>query len=1035
MSTKALAVALLFTVVSGGGAVAQELVVTGRVTASDGAAPVAGATVLVERTGGRVVTDAQGRYRIEAMPDDTLRFEIIGYQTARVGVAARSAIDVVLEVAAFRLDELVVTALGRERERQALGYSVQEVAGAELDKTGEANVLSTLTGRVAGLVVYNRTGLFETPEYSLRGSKPLIVVDDVPMETAFWEISADDIENVSVLKGTSASALYGSRGRDGAILITTRKGDAGGPGHSITYNSSTLLQTGFTAIPEIQTQYGAGNGGQYAFRDGLGGGVFDGAGWIWGPKLDVADPSTPSGFKELPQYDSPIDPETGERIPTPWVSRGASNLDNFLRTGLTTTHSMAVSNTLANGYYRASLSHMFQNGQVPETHLNRSTFSLSGGYALSERLEADAFWSYGRVYTPNYPRLGYGPQNYVYNLLLWMGPDVDVRSLRSYWQEGKDDIQQKHYNYAWYNNPHFLAHENLQGYHEDINYGKLSLQYHFSPDLNLTIRSGLRQSSLTEDQADPLSLIRYDDPTNGNYIVETSNDLNINTDLLLEYRRRVSPDLEIRTTWGANSMWDERKGFFARTMGLSVPGLYNLTNSAAGIMSSSLLEKKRTASLFGGVDAAYRDMVFLGVTGRNDWSSALPPQNNSFFYPSISAAAVVSDLLPFSWLPYLKLRASWARVSSDPRIYSTTPVYERGVDWDGTPSVTFPDVVLNPNIQPETSTTLELGSEIRLPNNRLGLDITYYRTRDVNDIFEFPVSRASGFGFRLINANEYERRGWEVTLDASPLRRTNGLSWDLLLNWSQHRRYLIDLPGGVADLEGVRPGERMDGVRTTAFDRAPDGSIIYEGGLPTADPTARVLGYYDPSWIAGLTNQLSYGNFGLNFQIDGRYKGIIYSETIRKMWWGGTHPGTVTNWRDDENEGRATYVGEGVVVVSGDVVRDERGNIVEDTRVFAPNETPIFWSTWINGYYHGAVDEPNLHDGSFVKLRELSLTYRLPAALANRFGARNASIALVGRNLWLWSKIEYIDPDGVIEYDALQTPSSRNVGLNVNITF
>lgn len=295
MKTNALVVALVFTLVSGG-AFAQQSVVTGRVTTIEGGGPIVGATVTVQRTGARVVTDAEGRYRIEALPDDTLHFESIGYQTERLGVASRSTVDVVLEVAALRLDELVVTALGRERERQALGYSVQEVEGAELDKTGEANVLSTLTGRVAGLVVYNSTNLFETPEYSLRGSKPLIVVDDIPLDTTLWEISADDIENVSVLKGTSAAALYGSRGKDGAILITTRKGDASGArGYSISYNSSTLFQTGFTAIPEIQTEYGTGNGGQYAYRDGLGGGVFDGAGWIWGPKLDEPDPSTPSG--------------------------------------------------------------------------------------------------------------------------------------------------------------------------------------------------------------------------------------------------------------------------------------------------------------------------------------------------------------------------------------------------------------------------------------------------------------------------------------------------------------------------------------------------------------------------------------------------------------------------------------------------------------------------------------------------------------------------------------------------------------------
>lgn len=1026
------ALPLLLLVVSGA-AQAQETNVAGRVTSAEGGAALAGVAVRNRRTGAQTMTDRDGLYRIQASAADTLVFTLLGYRDQEVAVAGRARLDVVLTPAPFNLDEIVVTALGRERARQALGYSVQEVAGPELERVREPNMVSSLTGRVAGLVVYNPTGLFETPSIELRGSRPLIVIDNIPQETNLWDVDVSEIESISVLKGTAASALYGSRGKDGAILITTKKGDRI-DGHSITYSSSTVFQAGFIAIPEVQTQYGAGYGGRYAFVDGKGGGTFDGAGWIWGPKLDQRDPNTKSGYVEIPQYDSPIDPETGERIPTPWVSRGRNNLENFLETGLVTTHDVAITGGGENGYYRASLSHMYQKGQVPNTKLNRTSFSLSGGYVLGDRVEADAQWTYSRVYTPNYPRTGYGPQNYVYNLLLWMGPDVDVRDLRDYWQEGKEGIQQRHYNYAWYNNPYFLAYENLQGYYEDVNFGRLSLVYTLADDLRLTVRSGARLSNLTQDLRVPMSLILYSDPTNGNYFLETTSVFDLNTDVLLDWRRPLGPGLELAATLGANTTWNQRTNLSSRTKGLNVPGLYNLSNSAADVQSSNRLEKKRTNSLFANVDVAWRDALFLNVTGRNDWSSALPVANNAYFYPSVSLGAVVSELLPLPGaIPFLKLRASWAQVASDLPVYSTTPVYAPGINWNGTPSVAFPDTMLNPAIEPERSTALELGAEMRLLGDRLGLDVTYYRTIDENDIIAFPVSAASGYGARLINANRYRRTGWEVVLSATPLRAGPDLTWDVLLNWALHRRYLDRLPPGVDNLNGVREGERMDLYRGPVFARSPDGQIIYEGGLPTVDPVLRELGHTDPDWTAGLSSALRWKNLGLSVSIDGRYGGVIFSETIRKMWWGGMHPGTVTRWRDDENEGRATYVGDGVVVTGGGVVRDEQGNIVEDTRTFAPNTTPVFWSTWINAYYHGAAVQPNLYDASFVKLREVGLSYRLPRSWASRLRAEDATVSLVGRNLWLWSELDYVDPDPGV--DNLQTPSARTIGFNVSLSF
>jgi len=306
-------------------------------------------------------------------------------------------------------------------------------------------------------------------------------------------------------------------------------------------------------------------------------------------------------------------------------------------------------------------------------------------------------------------------------------------------------------------------------------------------------------------------------------------------------------------------------------------------------------------------------------------------------------------------------------------------------------------------------------------------------TIDINDIIYFPVSEASGYSSRLINANKYKREGWEVILNATPVQNPNSFTWDVSFNWSRHRRYLLELPEGVTELNGVKIGERMDLYRGWVFNKSSDGKIIYEGGLPTWDPYIKKLGYQDPDWTWGISNSFRYKFIKLNILIDGRYKGLIWSQTIRKMYWGGTHPETVSPYRDDQIAGKATYVGEGVTVTGGEVIYDAQGNIVTDTRTYEDNTTPVFWSDWCQYYYHDVSDEAVTFDASFIKLREITLTLDLPKKWVSKARMEKASVSFIGRNIWMWSYIKYIDPD--TGYDNLQTPSSRNLGFNINITF
>ncbi len=1022
---------------------AQRLI-TGTVR-DDKGEPLIGANVIEKGTTNGTSTDIDGQFALEVKENaQALQVSYVGYLPLEVSIAGLSTVAVVLGLDQSVLEEVVVTALGIEKSQKKVGYATQEVDGASLQQAREPNVLSNLTGKVAGLTIYNATGLFENSSIQLRGRSPLIVVDGVPVNTDFWDINPDDVESVNVLKGTAASALYGSIGRDGAIMITTRR--ARQDGFSVDYNSSTMFQAGWPILPEVQSQYGAGYGGQYAYVDGKGGGIQDGSGWIWGPKLDG---------RLLPQYDSPLDPETGERIPTPWIPRGKDNLKNFLETGVITTHNLSVSGKNEAGDFRLSASHMYQNGQEPNTDLNSTTFTIAGGYNFGQRLRADASLTYNKQYTDNYPRRGYGPQNYVYNLLLWTGPDVDVRDLRNYWMPGQEGLQQRHYNLAWYNNPYFAAFENLQPYKADNTYGYLALGYELAEGLSLKVRSGIDARLDEYELKTPKSYILYSDDVNGNYYVSNSYDFQVTNDLFLNYDKSFGDNFEINAMVGGSSRFRTRNSLYGNTSGLNIPGLYNLSNSMNDVTTGNFRGRKRVNSLFATVDFGISRAVYLGLTGRNDWSSSLPPDNNSYFYPSVSLSTVISELVELpSAVSFLKLRASWAQVSGDLGsegagdlgAYDYLATYESGVNWDGTASVFYPGTIANQQINPFRATTLEVGGDARFFNNRLGLDVSYYRTIDDNNIINFPVSQASGFSAVSQNANVYRRTGLEFVLNTTPIR-AGKVNWGLNFNWARYRRYLDEItsPFGseeeITELDGVAVGDRTDVYRGDVFLRAPDGQIIIDGnsGLPLIDPNRQTLGYTDPDWVAGVNSLLTVGPVTLGLSVDTRQGGIFYSQTIRKMWWGGTHPGSVTPDRDMENEGVKSYVGQGVVVTEGQIVYDENGNIVEDTRVFAPNETPVFWSNWLNSYYHGASEESNLYDASFVKLREVTLTYQLPRRWISAIGLSEASIAFVGRNLFLWTENDYVDPDpygtptGGEEY--LQTPPSRNLGFNVNLKF
>ncbi|WP_442588773.1 SusC/RagA family TonB-linked outer membrane protein [Pedobacter sp. AW31-3R] len=1012
-------------------------VIKGHVTDNNkGALP--GVSILVKGTNTGTTSSQQGDFTIKANTGDVLVFSYLGFNKKEVPVTEAAFFTVVLDESANGLSEVVVTALGIRKEKAKLGYAVQEVQGEDLVKAREPNLISSLTGRVAGLNIKNSTDLFSDPQITMRGRKPLIVIDGIPDQSAdLWKINADDVESMSVLKGANASALYGSIGENGAIMITTKRGK--GKDLSVELNSSTEFQPSFIRIPKVQTEYGAGFKGKYTYVDGSGGGP-EGSGWIWGPKLDQPDPTTGSGFFETPQFNSPVDPVTGVLVPLPFLSRGKNNVSDFFKTGMISSNNVSVTQSSDKGSYRASASHIYQSGIVPNTNLQNTSFNLSGNYKLSSALTMDARLSYNRQYTNNFPETGYGPTNYLYNLILWTGPDVSVKDLRDYWVPGQEGLQQRNYNTSYYNNPYFQAYEFLRGYDKDNTFGSLNFNYKINSDFSVQFRNGMNSYALNRTFKEPKSYIGYGDKSRGQFTVETGSFFDIATDLIGDYNHTFTEKFKIHAQLGGSNYFRNHNHGSTNTDGLNVPGLYNLSNSSNAIQGENFQEQRRTSSVYGVLDLEFLSGIYVTATGRNDKISTLPTQNNSFFYPSLSTAVVISQLtkLP-QWFTYLKARGSWSRVTSgklnddDDYTYDYLPTFDKGVTWGNVPSLTFGETLTNPDLKPKTSDSWEIGVDTKFFNSRLSLEATYYQTRDFNNLVNIPYSLASGYDSKTINGHVYQRKGLEFVLSGSPVKG-NHFNWNVTANLSQYRRYLTEIYNDEERLGNLQRGDRVDQIFTTVYQRDPQGNVIYgSNGFPLNDTFQRAVGDDDPDWTYGLENSFSYKSFTLRFLVDGRIGGSIYSTTNQKMWWGGTHPGTLNQYRVDANNNLSTFVGQGVIVTSGEATYDVNGTLISDTRTFAPNTKAVNYIDYMTNTSNAAYNNYNYFSQTFLKLREVTLTWQIPSKLLGKSFVKGITLSAVGRNLLLFSKMPNVDPDAGT--DNLQTPSTRTIGFNANFKF
>jgi len=1004
------------------------------------------------------ISDEEGRFTLETPSTDfILKISSIGFQTLELGVASGdfpTTITLVEDLAL--LSEVVVTALGIEREQRSIASSVSIIDNEKLTNVPLTNMVNSLAGQISGVQITNGSSgvgsssrIIIRGENSLSGSnQPLFVVDGVPINNeqitsdlvndgslqevdygnGGAELSTDDIETITVLKGAGSAALYGARAANGVVLISTKKG-RNEKGLGISTNHSLTFENLLT-LPDYQNEYGGGSSGAYSFENGIGAGINDGGISSYGPRLD-------QGLL-IKQFDSPSTDANGlpvragdviartlpdgsftEITPTPWVSR-PSNVRDFFETGITTQNNFAISSSTEKNSSRVSYSNLRNKGTLPNTDLKRDGISVSMEQNLSDQLKATTFINYINTRSMNRPNLGYGYENVMYGFN-WTGRNFDIQSLRDYWQAGQQGIQHYDFNYLWLTNPYLTLFENTNSFNKHRVLGNIALQYLITSKLDLRVRTGL--DTYSDARAFRRAISTNRNPF-GSYREDQARFQENNTDLLLTFSDEIHAKWKYSLAVGGNR-FDQRINYqYSEASQLALPAIYSLANSRSPLKGNSQLFEKRINSLYGTANVAYNSSLFFDLTLRNDWSSTLPKANNSFSYYSAGASVVLSDLLPLpSNINFIKMRLSAASVGNDTDPYQNLQSFIFNENYGSNFKVTNETVLKNEDLRPERLNALEIGLETWLVENKLQIDVSTYQNTSVDQIISRPISTASGFANFNVNGGEVRTRGLEGKISVEIIR-TKYFSWQTSLNYSTYKSIVTRLPEGVdqfvtgaANVFGgsggsntvfyiARENGRVGDMYGTGFVEI-DGQILYgANGLPVQDANLRFLGNYNPDYTMGFNNRFSYKGVELQVLFDYRHGGTIVSRSKAL----GNTSGVLKETLIGRENG---VIGYGVMNI-GDAQSPE----------YVPNTTSVPASQFYNNFYDRGNEASALYDASYLKLRQLSIYYQLPDRLSKSIGFQNLKIGFVGSNLLLLTENPHFDP----ELNALQ---ERNITYGV----
>lgn len=1044
---------LAFFTVTGGSAHAQTAarLLKGRVvdTSND---PIIGASVMVKNAKEGTVTNMEGKFSLNVAPSATLVVSYIGFVTQEVKAdTQKGEMTITLKEDTKRLGEVVVTALGIKRDRKALGYSLGEVSGKELQKAKEPNVINSLAGKVAGLTVsQTATGPSGSTRVILRGSteltgnnQPLYVIDGVPMDNTNFEssdqwggydlgdgissINPDDIENISVLKGPAASALYGSRASHGVILITTKKADAK-KDFSVELNSTTTIEKQLTKWDDVQYEFGQGADGKISLTDDR----FS-SNRNWGPRIDPGLMMT--------YFDG---------VARPYVII-KDNIDGFFRTGVNTTNSLIVNKKTGKTGVRITYTDMRDKDLIPKTHMARNTLNLRTNTTITKFLDLDFKVTYTHEGVKNRPAVADHRANIAKNLMT-LSTTFDQAWLKEHYEDENGEY------YNWndgdvYNiNPYWVLHKMTNKSWKDNYKGSAVIRYRPLKQLTLQATAGTDINYFTfEEFAYPTS------PGRERGMLSTK-----------DYKNRMYTAELLAIYKGKFKKWD-----YGATLGGS---LYKTDNKTQVVTAQNMIMRdaktlqsftektireeiyrRQINSLYGSMNFAYDNFAFLDMTLRGDCSSTLPVNNNVYWYPSVSGSLLFSELLHVdkNILPYGKVRASWAKVGNDTSPYMLRPTYEMALNSFGQypMAAISSDVIPNKNLKPTMTNSIELGFELKFLKNRLGLDFTYYNQNSKDQILRMNTSYASGYRYQLINAGDIENRGIEVVLNTRPIEMKD-FSWDLNVNFAKNSNKVKELANGVDEFElasarwlGVKVvakvGENYGCIMGKDFLRNDNGDIIIDGktGLPKMTHDLKVLGNATWDWTGGLTTNVRYKNFSMGAIFDVKVGADLYSMSARSAYSTGKHKETLEGrdaWYESEEKRLAAGVTSKDWNPTGGYVA--KGVIEQPDGTFKPNDIFVspqeYWT-----YVTTQTARPFIYDNTYVKLRELTLSYAFPRRLLGKV-VNALSVSFVARNLFnLYKNVPNIDPDSNynnstgmgLEFGSL--PSRRSFGLNVNLKF
>ncbi|CAL1518666.1 SusC/RagA family TonB-linked outer membrane protein [Chitinophaga sp. MM2321] len=1044
---------------------AQEKPITGVVVSSDGNIPLIGASVILKGTNTGAVTDVNGKFTIKANIGQTLVVRYVGFPLKEVTIQNTAALTVQLDAQGTSLGGVVVTALGMKRTKRSLGYSVGEIKSEDISKVPQENVLNSLTAKVPGMKIINTTGEINSdPMVVIRGFKslsgndaPLIVVDGLPTGNdagVLSDLSADNIESVSVLKGPSAAALYGSRAGSGVLLITTKNGK-GQKGLGVSVNSAYVASVPYKYVP-LQQEFVTGSNGGFNETTNL---------W-WGPRMGTS----------VARFGT-----NGEATP---LTPHPDNVKNFVNVGNSYINDVSIRGSNDKGSFNLSLSDSRSSGVYPASELRKDAVSLSATYNITSKLRVAANFNYLNSGSDNFRAQSdnYHPYEDIYFTPNW----ADINELKDYWKE--KDVKQN----VWgsdFNNPWFNVYENVSGFRKVRPYGSVKLDWDITKDLSLMTRIGTFNESYTTESRTAKS--EHNRP-NGSYVNIASQSQEVNTDILLNYKKEIG-DFSFNIAGGGNLFFSSESNTNVNGLKLILPGLYTAGNiDKSAVIYSSGKYKKRINGLMGTASVGYKELVYLDLTGRNDWSSTLPKDNRSYFYPSASLSIIASQLLHLpETISLLKLRGGWAKVGKDTDPYQLAMALDQSL-WGDNTQFALPGTRPSSDLIPESIISSEVGLDFSLFKNRLGLNFTYYEMEDKNQITNVSVAPESGYLTANINAGIVKNKGVEISLNAVPIQ-TKSFRWDVNFNFTKEKSRITQLPSGVSNYQfwnraNIYNQTAVGGVVGDVWGndvvRVKEGPyagwpLLDDNGYVKLDPELKKIGNVMNDFSLGFQTNVTYKRFTVSASVDWRQGGEYYSESMKRLardgradsWFkeegNGTFTGILSNKSfNGDNEKLAAEIksnpgkynaANGLTWVGGrdadyggfeyggsipngaffpGVRPDGNGGYVEN---FGSPGTKYFRSDLIadpgSGYWSRGV-QTWMYDASFIKLRELAVAYSFSDQVAKTISAKGVTLSAFMRNLILWTKAQnYIDPETAINNTNERQTSSKHYALGYDRAF